>query len=530
LRDERVDDPIKHKQRGVTMKGQTAYCTLAFLLGLVLTTLALWLCATRPALADPTERYVAETGSDGSNDCKNPSAPCKTIQHAIDVAVPEDAIHIAGGTYTSAAGPVAVITKSLAIVGSFDPSFTSIDPTIYQTTLDAGWKSSVISISNASNVVLDFLSLTHGDGTDSCLWVGCGGGIYATNAGLQVSHCVIIDNVGSRTSQGFGGGVYSYSSTVSINGSRIVSNVANIDPASTTNGHGGGIYAFAGKISLVESQIIGNVAHVSFTGHGGGLFFSNMTRVEILSNVVRNNRAVSGTIAGYGGGIYIDTTDWSYIANNHIEGNQTSEGYGGAGGGISLNYGEAHLTGNTIFSNTAAGGGGILMQGSEQITLSNNLIAHNYAALRGGGIYVVSSEPSASQAILINNTIADNGDTGVVGWQYVALAMTNNLIAGHATGVNTTVPASATVAADTNLFWNTHDPITGTNAILQDPLLAPGYGLGPGSPALDNGLTIPWLTVDLEGTARPQGSAYDIGAFEGERPAVFLPLVLRNSP
>ena len=514
------------------MKKQTLYCTLASLLGLTLMTLVLWLCAAHPAQADPIVRYVTKTGTDGSNDCKNPGAPCKTIQHAIDVAAPEDAIHVAGGTYTSPAGPVAVITKSIAIVGSFDPSFTSIDPDTYQTTLDAGWKSSVISISNASNVVLDFLSLTHGDGTDSCIWSGCGGGIYATNAGLQVGNCVIIDNVGSRTNQGFGGGVYSYSSTVSINGSRIANNVANIDPnpASTSNGYGGGIYASVGTISLVESQIISNVAHMSFTGHGGGAFLSNMTQVEVVDSIISNNQAVSNTVCGYGGGIYIDTTDWSYIANNHIEGNRTSEGYGGAGGGISLNYVEAHLTGNTIFSNTAAGGGGILMQGSEPITLSNNLIAHNYAALRGGGIYVVSSEPSASQAILINNTIADNGDTGVVGWQYVALTMTNNLIAGHAIGVNTTVPASATVAADTNLFWNTHDPITGTNAILQDPLLAPGYGPRTGSPAVDNGLTIPWLTVDLEGTARPQGSAYDIGAFEGERPAVFLPLVLRNFP
>jgi hypothetical protein len=214
----------------MAMKKQTAYCTLASLLGLALMTLGLWLCAARPALADLTERYIAETGIDGSNDCKNPSTPCKTIQHAIDVADPEDAIHVAGGIYTSTTGPVAVITKSLAIVGSFDPSFTSLDPDMYQTTLDAEWKSSVISVANASNVVLNFLILTHGDGTNNCDWIGCGGGIYVTNAGLQVGHCIVTGNVGSRTSQGFGSGIYSYSSTISIHGSQIVSNVATSAP------------------------------------------------------------------------------------------------------------------------------------------------------------------------------------------------------------------------------------------------------------------------------------------------------------
>ena len=234
------------------------------------------------------------------------------------------------------------------------------------------------------------------------------------------------------------------------------------------------------------NQIISNVAHVSFTGRGGGAFFSTMTQIEVRGNVIRSNRAVSGSIPGYGGGLFVDDVDWSYLASNHIEGNRTNEGYGGQGGGIRFKYSDGHLTGNTSLSNTATGGGGIYVEGSRPVTLSNNLIARNHADSLGGGVYVVSGEAPASQAILINNTIADNGDTGVIGWQYVALTTTNNLIAGHATGGNTTVPASATVAADTNLFWNTTNPITGTNAVLQDPLLTTHHCLHPGSPAGDH--------------------------------------------
>jgi hypothetical protein len=72
--------------------------------------------------------------------------------------------------------------------------------------------------------------------------------------------------------------------------------------------------------------------------------------------------------------------------------------------------------------------------------------------------------------------------------------------------------------------------IVGTNAIHSDPLLAADYHLRPGSPAVDTGRPISWLTTDLEGNPRPQGSGYDIGAFEGVRWDVFVPLALRNYP
>ena len=75
------------------------------------------------------------------------------------------------------------------------------------------------------------------------------------------------------------------------------------------------------------------------------------------------------------------------------------------------------------------------------------------------------------------------------------------------------------------------DPITGSNAILSDPRLAPNYHLRTGSPAIDQGLTVPWLTSDLDGNPRTPG-AYDIGAFEGEEVwyDIYLPLVVKNYP
>jgi hypothetical protein len=75
--------------------------------------------------------------------------------------------------------------------------------------LDAQWGGSVISITNAGDVLLMHLILTHGDGSGNCGSEGCGGGIYATGTSLHVGHCVITDNVGSSTGYcGRGGGIY----------------------------------------------------------------------------------------------------------------------------------------------------------------------------------------------------------------------------------------------------------------------------------------------------------------------------------
>ncbi|MEJ2600172.1 MAG: choice-of-anchor Q domain-containing protein, partial [Anaerolineales bacterium] len=68
----------------------------------------------------------------------------------------------------------------------------------------------------------------------------------------------------------------------------------------------------------------------------------------------------------------------------------------------------------------------------------------------------------------------------------------------------------------------------------EDPRLDAFYHLKPGSPAIDAGLTLPWLNVDLEEKPRPLGAGYDAGAFEWDpaaiQPGLFLPLVVRLGP
>ena len=51
-----------------------------------------------------------------------------------------------------------------------------------------------------------------------------------------------------------------------------------------------------------------------------------------------------------------------------------------------------------------------------------------------------------------------------------------------------------------------------TTAFVNAP--AHNYGLAAGSPAIDAGVAIPSVTTDRVGVVRPQGSAYDVGAYE----------------
>lgn len=525
------------------MRRRILRAALAISLGLALAMLLLWTAARGPARAASDLHCVNQSGTGCDTAC---GGGCyDSVQSAINAAGWAHEIHIAGGVYTDPAGTVAVITKELRIFGGFDQSGAVHDPDLYRTTLDARWGGSVISITNAGDVLMEFLTFTHGDGSGNCGTNGCGGGVYAKDTHLHVGECVITDNVANASgTMGRGGGIYAYTGSggiVEIWGNHIVSNTANTDSSSTSYSTGGGVYVrYATTTTLEANEILNNVGSSAGSGgEGGGIYLYGVTQADLLTNTIRGNEAAGHNFSGSGGGIYIFGFK-AYLSGNLIDSNSAAPNWAGHGGGVYVStQTEAHLTRNIIISNTCASaksgflapGGGIYVASSDPVTLSNNLVARNTASSfgGGGGVYVDHLAP-VGPVLIANNTVADNVNGGVQVNRNVTLTLTNNVIAGHTMGVTNKRPTSSTVLADTNLFSNTLDPITGTNGIREDPLLTADYRPHVGSPAIDAGLPIPWLTTDLDGNSRPEGSAYDIGAFEGEGVwwAVFLPLMVRD--
>jgi hypothetical protein len=178
--------------------------------------------------------------------------------------------------------------------------------------------------------------------------------------------------------------------------------------------------------------------------------------------------------------------------------------------------------------------GGLL----ESVSVFNNLSYHNtYLGLNVSANGTNPTHPMADIQI-VNNSAWGNGLTG--GWggglgvdhnDWTGLVIRNNAFAGsHSFEITFegADPAGATI--DHNLVDDLDPPypgqLCGDDCQVGDPLwVDPATGdfhLQAGSPAVDHGSSSLAPADDFEGTTRPQGLGYDIGADElGDAGAIF---------
>lgn len=150
------------------------------------------------------------------------------------------------------------------------------------------------------------------------------------------------------------------------------------------------------------------------------------------------------------------------------------------------------------------------------------LIANNVLAYSKKGAGIVIWGPRVTNARIENNIFYENwqsSGSGVNGINWVRCCSTgvqirNNIFYATAPGATAWIGGAVQEVHYTqsgNLV-NTDNPQF-TNAPAALPA-SPNFALNERSPAIDKGLLLTTTRIDFDGTTRPQGRAYDIGAYE----------------
>jgi len=335
--------------------------------------------------------HVSTDGADVAG-CGETSAPCRTVQYAANQAACCATVKVAAGVYTDVqpwvgetdtTTQVVRLSQSITVTGGFTTSdWTTANPTLYPTTLDAGGQGQVIVAGDAQTVTLEGLRIVNGRTTED------GGGVVAgqqTNY-LAIRACDILSNV----TEDDGAGVYLEGGALILENSRIVSNTASSD--------GGGVYVRYGVVTMTQNLIANNVANtVSGGGSGGGAWLYR-TPAYVADNTLQDNFAGSvggGLYVGLGGDLIVKRNEFLYnTANNYA---------GGLHAG--LDTGDVHTITHNLFQGNvgnpsgSGNGGGAYLSSSEGawLTFRHNRVLENYACTGptgangglGGGVYVI---------------------------------------------------------------------------------------------------------------------------------------------
>ena len=233
-----------------------------------------------------------------------------------------------------------------------------------------------------------------------------------------------------------------------------------------------------------------------------------------------------GGVAIYGNG--------NQIINNEIHHNgnpANASTYGQDGVYSDKNTRDTVYRANYIHDNGRAGSNldhGFYLCGDNEVVINNVSLRNSAYGLQVAGYSTVSNMR------VYNNVLAFNGKGGMILWQLIsAVEIKNNIIyrnTGY--GMDSWDAHGSGVVVDHNIvFGNGSGNYNFTAAasdytytlgstISTEPLFADATSaafdphLKTGSPAIDAGLALSQVMQDIEGTTRPQGPAWDIGAYE----------------
>lgn len=237
-----------------------------------------------------------------------------------------------------------------------------------------------------------------------------------------------------------------------------------------------------------------------------GFLGNNGTRVVFDRNIVNHNGDFVGcTSCNKQHGFYANGTAWT-VTNNLI--------YGNLGYGIQLN-----ASSSSIYN--PASHAGPEFAASRDWIIANNTIAYNH--YRGGLVIWGSTSHNARiennifyENAVTQSTSTANGIDFVSVTNATGIQIRNNLF--YASGSGGTQAWSATGATagvnytQSGNIINVGAPRFVSAGATLPP--SPNFALTSTSPAIDAGRSLDITKIAIDGTTRPQGRAYDIGAYE----------------
>lgn len=313
-------------------------------------------------------------------------------------------------------------------------------------------------------------------------------------------------------------------------------------------------------VSVLGWRVVGNdLSNTRGSGQSATLHAETVTQLTVNGNYVHDVGTAAGSIDKYYHGVYYTTNSnsifmgWNEVAPNNIK-STTSGGcravqFYSTGGADQF---DLHVHDNRIHDSICDGlNFATVNPGKGTVEAYNNVIYHvgtgpdpgngssNYACILVGS----GGTPTAA-ADLYNNTLYDCGSRGVSEGDAGALAvfgvpvrLRNNaiqILSGEGYLTNSTSSYCSSFTGSSNLwFGGSGTACSGqlSGNVGSDPLFvaagSANFHLQSVSPAIDKGTTISALTTDIDGNGRPQGTAYDIGAYEYGTATIAQPAALK---